>query len=59
MNEQQNQTAPSIVFPSQSLLNGYQYTPAAGTNVQDTWRKFGWTPTTDEERAQRNKEKQQ
>lgn len=22
----------------------FKYTPAAATNVQDTWRKFGWRP---------------
>lgn len=22
----------------------FKYTPAASTNVQDTWRKFGWKP---------------
>jgi hypothetical protein len=22
----------------------FQYTPAAATSIQDTWRKFGWKP---------------
>ena len=53
MNQQiaKPQTAPSIVFPEKTLLDGYQYTSAAGTDVQSTWRKFGWVPTTEEQRA--------
>ena len=61
MQEQQQkpqaQTAPTIVFPSQSLLEGYQYTPAAGTSVQDTWRRFGWQPTTEEQRAKQQEKR--
>lgn len=26
------------------LLDGMPYTPAVKTNVQDTWRRFGWKP---------------
>ena len=44
MNEQQNQTAPSLTMPQQTLLQGREYTSAAGTDVQATWRKFGWVP---------------
>ena len=55
----QQQTAPTLTMPQQTLLQGREYTSAAGTDVQATWRKFGWTPTTDEERAARNKEKPQ
>ena len=51
MNEQQQiqdkqpeQTAPTLVYPERTLLDGREYTPAAGTDVQATWRKFGWVP---------------
>ena len=40
----QEQTAPTVVFPEKSLLDGREYTPAAGTDVQATWRRFGWVP---------------
>ena len=27
------------------LMNpNFEYTPAAATNVQNTWRKYGWKP---------------
>lgn len=56
---EQSQSAPTLTMPEQTLLQGRNYVPAAGTDVQATWRKFGWKPTTDEERIERNKEKQQ
>ena len=31
--------------PSRGLLQGFKYTPAAKTDVQATWRRFGWKPT--------------
>ena len=30
--------------PSRGLLEGFKYTPAAQTDVQATWRRFGWIP---------------
>lgn len=27
-----------------TLLDGAPYKPSTHTNVQDTWRKYGWTP---------------
>lgn len=33
-----------ITYPTKTLAEGCQYTSAAGTNVQLTWRKFGWKP---------------
>ena len=32
-------------IPSQSLLKGKPWTPPADTDVQRTWRAFGWTPS--------------
>ena len=36
--------APRRTEPTQSLLQGKPWTPPPATNVQDTWRKFGWLP---------------
>ena len=33
----------------------FKYTPAAGTNVSDTFKKHGWKPMTAAERAARQK----
>lgn len=30
--------------PTQALLAGRPYTPAAATNVAETWLRFGWVP---------------
>jgi hypothetical protein len=27
-----------------TLLAGKEYTPSNRTNIQDTWRRFGWRP---------------
>jgi hypothetical protein len=32
------------VNPTQSLLLGRPYTPAASTDVAKTWLNFGWVP---------------
>ena len=34
--------------PRASLLNpAFKYTPANRTDVQSTWRRFGWRPTSE------------
>ena len=35
------------------LDESFRYVPAAATSVADTWRRFGWRPTSDEERRAR------
>lgn len=32
------------VIPTQTLLNGKPYNNSSQTNVQETWKRFGWTP---------------
>ncbi|HTO91905.1 MAG TPA: hypothetical protein VMJ70_12300 [Candidatus Sulfotelmatobacter sp.] len=40
--------------PNYSILDpSFRYVPAAATSVVETWRRFGWRPTTDEERRSR------
>ena len=40
--------------PRYSILdNSFRSAPAAATSVAETWRRFGWRPTTDEERKNR------
>jgi hypothetical protein len=37
--------------PACSILDrSFRYVPAAATSVSETWRRFGWQPTTAEER---------
>ena len=37
--------------PSRSILDdSFGYVPAVATSVAQTWRRFGWRPTTDEQR---------
>jgi hypothetical protein len=31
-------------YPTKTLADGFEYTLAAATNVQMTWRRFGWVP---------------
>jgi hypothetical protein len=33
-----------ITYPTKSLAAGCQYRSSAATNVQLTWREFGWLP---------------
>ena len=37
------------VRPSLSDPN-FKYTPSNATNVQDTWRKFGWIPMSEKQK---------
>jgi len=40
--------------PNYSILDpSFRYVPAFATSVAETWRRFGWRPTTDEERKSR------
>jgi hypothetical protein len=31
-------------YPTKTLAQGCEYKPASHTNIQQTWRKFGWMP---------------
>ncbi len=45
--------------PDRSILHeSFRYVPAATTSVAATWRRFGWRPTTDAERAARSRRRQ-
>ena len=33
-----------IIYPTKSLAQGFEYTPSNLTDVQLTWRRFGWIP---------------
>jgi hypothetical protein len=33
-----------ITYPTKTLAQGCEYRPAAHTNIEQTWRKFGWMP---------------
>ena len=40
--------------PNYSILDpSFRYVSAVATSVAETWRRFGWRPTTDEERKRR------
>jgi hypothetical protein len=40
--------------PTRFILHqSFPYVPAVATSVAETWRRFGWRPTTDEERTTR------
>ena len=40
--------------PAHSILDdSFRYVPAIATSVAETWRRFGWRPTSDEERKRR------
>jgi len=43
-----------MMKPSQSILEqSFRYVPSVSTSVADTWRRFGWRPTTEDERKAR------
>jgi len=31
--------------PTRLLREGFDYVPASRTDITQTWRRFGWTPT--------------
>jgi hypothetical protein len=38
------------------LLNaGFKYTPSSSTNIEATWKRYGYKPTTDAERLARQR----
>ena len=37
------------------LDESFRYVPAVATSVAETWRRFGWRPTTEEERKRRRR----
>jgi hypothetical protein len=42
--------------PAHSILDeSFRYVPAIATSVAETWGRFGWRPTTDEERKKRRR----
>jgi len=42
--------------PAHSILDhSFRYVPAISTSVAETWRRFGWRPTTEEERKRRRR----
>ena len=42
--------------PVHSILDdSFRYVPAKATSVAETWRRFGWRPTTEEERNRRRR----
>jgi hypothetical protein len=44
------------VKPNRSILDeSFRYVPAVATSVAETWRRFGWRPTNDEERKTRRR----
>ena len=42
--------------PDRSILDeSFPYVSSAATSVAETWRRFGWRPTTDEERKRQRR----
>jgi hypothetical protein len=43
--------------PTKSILDeSFSYIPSTSTSVAETWRRFGWHPLTDEERARQRRQ---
>jgi hypothetical protein len=40
------------------LLDGMPYIPSVKTNVQNTWRRFGWKPPSEQPKKDETKETQ-
>ena len=48
--------AHATMKPVHSILDdSFRYVPAIVTSVVETWRRFGWRPTTEEERKRRRR----
>ena len=45
------------VMPSWRLTDGGQYVPAWRTDVQQTWRRFGWVPPSQQDKPDEVTEK--
>jgi hypothetical protein len=46
----------TAIKPALSILDeSFRYVPAAATSVVETWRRYGWRPTTDEDRKRRRR----
>ncbi len=41
--------AVKITAPTKSLLQGFEYTSSVSTDIEQTWRKFGWVPKEERE----------
>lgn len=39
------ETKPKMAIPTQRVTDpDFKYVPQAKTNVQETWKRFGWVP---------------
>jgi hypothetical protein len=44
-----------MAYPASILDGSFRYVPSKDTSVADTWRRFGWRPTTDVDRQARRR----
>ena len=50
MNESKDQK-PKMAIPSQRVTDpDFKYIPQAQTNVQETWKRFGWVPPSEQKK---------